>query len=246
MISVCMATYNGADFIKSQLSSIIIQLSEEDEVIISDDGSTDNTLQVIEDFNDPRIRIIKNPRNWLPIDLPIIGRVKRNFEAALSQAKGEYIFLADQDDEWLPGRVETCLSYLKKNKLVVCDCIITSDNGEQIFPSYYKIIKPNSNVIRTIYKSSYHGCCMAFDSSMKPFILPFPDANIGHDTWIGLICSIKGNVYFTDKPLVNYRRHSKTVTQCGFRSTRTLRQKLSYRAVLIWELFKRIFTIWLK
>lgn len=95
MISVCMATYNGEEYIKEQLESILCQLGEMDEIIISDDGSTDNTLNIIESYNDSRIKIHINTGKH--------GFVY-NFENALQKAKGEYIFLSDQDDIWLPEK----------------------------------------------------------------------------------------------------------------------------------------------
>ena len=87
MISVCLATYNGASTIHQQMSSILAQLSPEDEVIISDDGSTDSTLDVVRAFNSSIVRIVQGPGTGSPID---------NFENALREARGEYIFLSDQ------------------------------------------------------------------------------------------------------------------------------------------------------
>ena len=89
MISVCMATYNGEKFVCQQLRSITAQLGTADEVIVSDDGSTDSTLAVIESMGDSRIKTIEGPRRRSPV---------WNFENALRHAKGDYIFLADQDD----------------------------------------------------------------------------------------------------------------------------------------------------
>ena len=89
MISVCMATYNGEKYIEEQLKSILSQLGENDEVIVSDDSSTDNTLAIVESFNDVRIKIFPNNKFHSPIF---------NFENALKQATGDYIFLSDQDD----------------------------------------------------------------------------------------------------------------------------------------------------
>lgn len=91
MISVCIATYNGEKFIKQQLTSILEQLAPADEIIVSDDNSKDNTRNIIEELNDGRIKIIDGPGMSSPT---------KNFEQALKHAKGDYIFLADQDDVW--------------------------------------------------------------------------------------------------------------------------------------------------
>ena len=91
MVSVCLASYNGEKFIKQQIDSILCQLGKHDEIIISDDSSTDRTVQIIKNYNDPRIKLIEDCKFQSPIF---------NLENALKQAKGDYIFLSDQDDFW--------------------------------------------------------------------------------------------------------------------------------------------------
>ena len=104
-ISVCMATYNGAEFIVEQLKSILAQLPESSEVVIADDGSTDATLNLIHSLGDARIRVIATEGTRLG---PIY-----NLERALASATGEVIFLSDQDDVWLPEKVDRCLAALR-------------------------------------------------------------------------------------------------------------------------------------
>ena len=99
MISVCIATYNGAEYLREQVESILSQLEEEDEIVVSDDSSTDTTIEILQSFGDRRIKIFKNPAK---------GFV-RNFENALRQAQGDFIFLSDQDDVWLPNKVAVCM-----------------------------------------------------------------------------------------------------------------------------------------
>ena len=105
-----MATYNGSKYIRQQVESILIQLSFEDEVIISDDGSLDETLQVLQEIGDIRVKICKNE--------PPHGVVE-NFENAIKHAVGDYIFLCDQDDVWMPGKVKKVLEALKDYDFVV-------------------------------------------------------------------------------------------------------------------------------
>lgn len=104
MISVCIATYNGGKYIKEQLDSILFQLGKDDEVIISDDSSTDDTLSILESYHDERIVILTNQKFHSPV---------YNFENALKSAKGDFIFLSDQDDIWEPTKVEVMLDSLK-------------------------------------------------------------------------------------------------------------------------------------
>ena len=94
-VSVCMATYNGASFVSAQIESILAQLVDDDELVIVDDASTDDTVAVVESIGDPRIRIIRQNVNQ--------GYV-RTFERALREATGDVLLLSDQDDLWLPGR----------------------------------------------------------------------------------------------------------------------------------------------
>ena len=107
-ISVCIASYNGEKYIKEQLNSILCQLEERDEVIISDDSSTDNTVQIIESFKDKRIKIFREQKFKSPI---------YNFENAISKATGDIIFLSDQDDIWHKAKVHKIKQYfLNENK----------------------------------------------------------------------------------------------------------------------------------
>lgn len=112
MISVCIATYNGERFIREQIGSIINQLGNEDEIIISDNGSTDSTIDIIKEIDDKRIKLIKGPEKKSPTS---------NFENALMHAKGEYIFLSDQDDVWKDNKISICMQYLKHYDCVISD-----------------------------------------------------------------------------------------------------------------------------
>ena len=100
MISVCMATYNGENFIKEQIDSILPQLSDDDEIVISDDGSTDKTVDIIENYGDSRIKLLKYNSFRSTI---------YNLENALKDSKGDVIFLCDQDDKWNEDKVNICL-----------------------------------------------------------------------------------------------------------------------------------------
>src|ERR1035437_8300006 len=122
-VSVCMASYNGEKYIKKQIESIIIQLSSDDEIIISDDGSIDNTINIIEGFKDSRIKVFNN-QSLRKNRKSLIERFRsatKNFENALKNASGEFIFLSEQDDIWLDNRGEITLQYLKECDLVVSD-----------------------------------------------------------------------------------------------------------------------------
>jgi len=108
-ISVCMASYNGEKYIRQQIDSILPQLGESDELIISDDSSTDDTISVVKSINDNRIKLIKDQKFKSPVS---------NFENAIKNATGDFIFLCDQDDIWQPNKVESVLPFLKQYDLV--------------------------------------------------------------------------------------------------------------------------------
>lgn len=201
--SVAMATYNGEKYIKEQLDSILKQLNSNDEIIISDDGSTDNTINLIKSYNDKRIKIIPGPKK---------GIIK-NFENAISNCNGKYIVLSDQDDIWLDNKIETLLKYFEKYDCILHDCfIVNSDNSKIIFPSFFEFRNSKIGIFRNIMKNSYIGCCMAFKSDFKKYILPIPTNIEMHDQWIGLCCEKFGNVCFIKEKLINYRRHKDTAT----------------------------------
>lgn len=204
-ISVAMATFNGEKYIKEQLSSILIQLNDIDEVVISDDGSTDNTLKIIREFNDKRINLISGPKKG----------VKKNFENAINNCKGRYIFLSDQDDIWSPIKINVVLNIFNNKSiiLVVHDAqVFDSKTNNIIINSFFEFRNSGNGILKNILKNSYIGCCMAFDSDLKDFILPIPDNIEMHDQWIGIIGEMKGKVSFINNQLISYRRHSNNVS----------------------------------
>lgn len=166
MISVCIITYNGEKYIVDQLNSILNQLSPDDEVIISDDSSTDSTLSIISSINDNRIRVYsqKTENNKYSGIWKKIFAINRNANNALIHAKGDYIFLADQDDIWEKDKVCKIMSHLSKGiDCVVHDCKIVNNDMKIISDSFFKFIHPHSTILGTLYKSSFMGCCMAFN-----------------------------------------------------------------------------------
>lgn len=236
MISVCIPTYNGAKYIKDQINSILPQLSSNDEIIISDNYSTDDTLDVIKEINDPRIKVFSfRPEENRKSMSSILAKVSLNVQNALSKATGDYIFLSDQDDIWLDGRVSSALPLLKSEvpTIVVCNCKVVDENDKTLIESYFSYIKPSASIIRTMLKSSFHGCCMAFNRLVVTKASPFPQYAIGHDLWLGIIGAYYGKVHFLNQPLVLYRRHSSTVTTTGFASTRSLYDKIKYRLLIV-------------
>ena len=204
-ISVAMATYNGEKYITKQIDSILNNLNNNDEIIISDDGSTDNTINIIKSYNDKRIKLFNGPKQ---------GLIK-NFENAISHCNNNYIFLSDQDDIWASNKKEEILKTFKKTNsdLIIHDCtVFDSDTNQILINSFFEFRNSKKGIIKNIIKNSYIGCCMAFDKKIKDIILPFPNNIPMHDQWIGLMAEKKGNVYFLNKKLIKYRRHNDNKT----------------------------------
>lgn len=224
MISVCIATYNGERFIKEQIDSILTQLDENDEIIISDDSSTDKTIEILQNLRESRIKIYKNTRSK--------GFVY-NFENALIHSSGDYIFLSDQDDIWYENKIEEITGLLQKYNLVVHDAIVIDENEKIIHDSYFNIINSGRGFIKNIIKNSYLGCCMAFKKEVLSIAIPFPKNLIGHDIWIGFIAQHLDSVFFHKKILLKYRRHNNTVTPSSNHSSNSLLYKFKYRIEFI-------------
>ena len=228
MISVCVATYNGEKFIREQIDSILCQLSSDDEIIVSDDGSTDGTIVIINCIGDKRIRIIEGPRKHSPTF---------NFENALKEAKGDYIFLADQDDVWKTNKVEVCMKWLQKYDCVVSDAQVTDSNLNPLYPSLYAIMQvKQGHIYNTVWKNGYTGCCMAFRRNILEASLPFPKDIPMHDIWIGNVAAYKYNVKFIPDKLILFRRHKETISCNGKGSKYSIWQQMKFR----WSIIKNI------
>lgn len=228
-ISVCIATYNGEKYIKEQLDSILVQLGENDEIIISDDSSTDKTLDIIQSYKDKRIKVFPNNKFHSPIF---------NFENALKQAKGDYIFLADQDDIWIANKIEKMMEALQQCSLVVSDCYVVDKDCKIIRDSFFEM-KPSLGIIKNLIKNKYLGCCMAFRREVLSKALPFPKHIAMHDIWIGLCGALFYKTTFIEDKLIMYRRHGENASSTAENSKYSLIYKVSYRVVLFVYLIKR-------
>ena len=230
-ISVCMASYNGEKYISQQVASILSQLLPNDELIISDDGSTDTTKEIISSFNDSRIKMIDGPQQ---------GFIK-NFEHVLAQAKGDYIILSDQDDIWLDGRVAMVRSELSKSDLVLCDVEVVNTEGGLIFPSFWSLNGSRKGFLANLLNNSYIGCAMAFKREVLARSLPFPLAIPIHDWWIGLVAESCFTTSVVKTPFIQYRRHDLNVSQTTSKSKNSILKKLLMRARLLFYIGLRKF-----
>ncbi|MGC4406063.1 glycosyltransferase family 2 protein [Methyloversatilis sp. MC4-4] len=220
MISVCLATCNGERHLRAQLESVLGQLDPGDELVIADDCSTDGTLELINACGDSRIRLLRGERR--------LG-VVANFGRALAAARGDIVFLCDQDDVWLPNKRSVFLEALSDADLAVSDCQVTDASLNVIAPSFFVLRRSAPGVLRNLWRNSFLGCCMAFRRTVLARALPFPDRLPMHDTWIGLIATATGRVRFVAEVTLLYRRHGANASPTGERSHFGVVERLMHR-----------------
>ncbi len=198
-VSVAMTTYNGARYLKEQIDSILACLADEDELVISDDGSRDETRAIIASYEDPRIVLVDGP----------CAGIVRNFENALMHCRGDYIFLSDQDDIWCENKVSTVLPRLTTHMLVCHNAEIFEQESGNIIGTTQEQFGTHATVLKTVVKNSFIGCCMAFRRELLALALPFPPEEMIHihDWWLGLMAIKYGSVYFMPEKLIRYRIH---------------------------------------
>ncbi len=225
-ISTIIATYNGEAFLKTQIDSILSQLPGDSEIIISDDGSTDRTIEIIHQYDDARFKLFINNDTRGAIN---------NFENALKHVTGDIIFLSDQDDIWKPDKVKVCLEYLRQYDIVVSDCDIIDENDNIVLQSYFARRKSRNGLVKNLWANTYLGCCIAFNKKVLNISMPFPKDIPMHDIWLGFVGELFFKTCFINKPLVSYRMHRQNLspTTVGI-SPHSIFSKFTFR----WNTFK--------
>lgn len=213
-ISVALCTYNGEKFLTQQLDSILHQTHKVDEIIICDDGSTDQTIDILKNYISQFPEIITLYQNEKNL------RSVKNFEKAISLCTGDIIFLCDQDDIWETYKVKTTISYFQKNPHINTICsngfLIDENNNpitdftiweiprllreHNIQISYFNMIAFVGNIAT--------GAGMSFRKELVEKIIPIPNANgFHHDEWIALLSSYENKFMMIDEKLFRYRLH---------------------------------------
>lgn len=204
-ISVALASYNGEKYIAEQLASIQKNLSERDEIVVSDDGSTDGTREIVTSFmeKDARIRLVEGPRQG----------IIANFEHALKECRGEYLFLSDQDDVWAEDKVEKVMRAFEKEQvsLVIHDVVVMNETLDEVrMLSFFEYRGSGAGAFKNYCKNTYMGCAMALKREVLSKIFPIPRDIQMHDQWIGILSDYYyGKSFFLREPLLKYRRHEQ-------------------------------------
>lgn len=216
-ISVALCTYNGARFLSEQLESFLAQTRLPDELVIGDDCSTDETAALVEEFAETApfpVRLEINPKN--------LGSTK-NFERTILRCSGDLIFLSDQDDVWLPEKIERIEAEFEKKTetaLVFSDAELVDENlrplGENLwdftFPKEMRKIARNGNTLEVLIRQgTVTGATMAFRSGFRELFAPIPTdvPNLIHDEWISLVIASQSKIAFVEEPLIKYRQHAQ-------------------------------------
>jgi len=229
-LSVCMATFNGERFIAEQLASITAQLDDSDEVIISDDSSTDGTLSIVEGFRDPRIIVLPGNTFHNPI---------YNIENAIKRSAGDVIVLSDQDDVWMENKLSVVRAWFSGEGPAIRTCVldgcIIDETGRVLHDSLFDTLGSGRGVIKNLYRNTYMGACMAFSRPLLRVALPFPRGIPMHDSWLGLLSEIFGCVEFLPEKTIRYRRHQANRSFRRF----TVRRQIAWRLLLAYHLARR-------
>jgi glycosyltransferase involved in cell wall biosynthesis len=223
-----MATYNGERFVGRQVETILPQLHDGDELVVSDDGSSDGTVAIVRSFGDPRLRVLHGGFRD-----PV-----RNFEHALRHATGDVVVLADQDDVWLPGKLDAVRSLFAATRerpyLVVLDAAVVDEQERRLEPSVLRRLKAGPGLLKNLWTNRYLGCCMAFSRDLLDVALPIPRRMPMHDMWLGQLCERIGTTAFVHDVTMLYRRHDESVTgfEIEFRPLVQIRRRIDLAVAL--------------
>lgn len=241
-VDIAMATYNGEDFISEQIDSIINQSYQNWKLYISDDGSSDNTVEIIKTFvsKDKRIELVNTERQ---------GGVISNFNKSLKYTTAEFVMLSDQDDIWPSDRLKLLLNTIQQEnnidepKLVFSDLTLVNEVGGEIAKSFYKAnnLDPLNNLqgYNLLWNSTVYGCTTIMNRALLDLVLPIPNDAHMHDQWLAMKAHQYNGLIFLDTPTVMYRQHSSNVVG-GINKGMLGRMKDSRRSINnIWNSVKK-------
>jgi len=224
LISIPLCTYNGACYLSTQLDSLFGQHYTAIEVIAIDDASTDNTVAILHDYASryPNLRVLVNPEN--------IG-FRRNFALALEHCRGELVAPCDQDDIWLPEKLQQLYQCLGNASMSYCDSALISADGKLLGKATSDLWAMQSldDPMRFVMENCVSGHAMLFRREVLTRALPIPD-NFFHDWWLAAVAAAMGGAVFCPQALVHYRQHAANVTDVlrkRKRDVRTAEFKLS-------------------
>lgn len=222
-ISFVLASFNGAVYIEAQVRSILAALGPDDEVVVSDDGSTDQTLEILLAIGDDRVR-------FTPPGLRL--GYQRNFQRAIEASRGSYIFFSDQDDICLPERVSKSLDALSHYDCVCGDAIVVDQDLNETASSFFALRKARFGTLRLFFRPAVIGATMACRREFVIANLPFP-RDVPHDMWLSILAALQGRLCAESSPFILYRRHEHALSETATTTRRNLRRILAERIRLL-------------
>lgn len=240
LISVVMATYNGAIFLEKQLDSIISQDYPNIEIVVSDDRSTDSTVELLERYQTSANIVYR-------VNTSNVGYAK-NFGHALAMASGDFIALSDQDDIWLPQKLTHLYANIGDALLIHSDVREINRNDEFLFPisarkrvhklNYEKVFTDPEFHVSSILtrKGLVQGCTVLFRRKLLEFALPIPDSEKSHDIWLGFVAAMAGSVVYDESVLSWYRKHGANASQ----GKKTSKRRSYLRATVLNAAYRRL------
>lgn len=212
-VDILMATYNGEQYIEQQIDSIIVQSYADWRLFIRDDGSKDNTVDIVRQYTliDKRIALVED-------DLGNLG-VSENFAALIEHSKSQYMMFADQDDVWFKDKIEVSIAAIQnienqnpqKAVLVFANSTITNSDISSKYGTLYAKNQKYKLKDFLFANAGYQGASMIFNEFFRKEILPFPSNIRVHDYYISLVAHLQGVVGYEPKPLAFYRRHNNSI-----------------------------------
>lgn len=217
-IDILLSTYNGEQYLRNQIESIINQTYKNWRLLIRDDGSQDKTIEILEYYlrkHKDKIVLIEDGQKHLG--------ASKSFFRLLGYSDAKYIMFCDQDDVWLPYKIEKTYNKMKelekkhndKPLLVYSDLKVVDKDLNLIAPSFWKYqhIDPKRNKLNhLLVQNVITGCTMMINNKLKDMLITMPDDEIMHDWWLGLVGASFGELDFIKEPLVLYRQHGKNDT----------------------------------
>ena len=202
-VAVVVATYNGATYLRAQLESIVQQTYKPSQIIIVDDDSLDDTLQVANNFaaHHPEVMVVQNETR--------LGYIK-NFEKGILLANASYVALSDQDDIWMPHKLETLLANIGDQMLAYSDSELIDANGQLLNQKMSSIKNQLAYHTPIMYAIGAWapGHAMLLKKELVDKAAPFP-ALVTHDFWLGFVATCYSRVVYVNEPLVHYRQHTQ-------------------------------------
>jgi glycosyltransferase involved in cell wall biosynthesis len=202
-VAVVVATYNGATYLRAQLESIVQQTYKPSQIIIVDDASLDDTLQVANNFaaHHPEVMVVQNETR--------LGYIK-NFEKGMLLANANYIALSDQDDIWMPNKIEVLIHAIGDQMLAYSDSELIDANGQLLNQKMSSIKNQLAYHTPIMYAIGAWapGHAMLFKKELVDKAAPFPNL-VTHDFWLGFVATCYSTVVYVNEPLVHYRQHTQ-------------------------------------